>query len=197
MSDQHPSRRLILAGALATAGVTIGSRMADAQLAPTPACHDGDAATLDQGPGPFYKPRSPLRVELVEPKSKARLFELSGQVLTRSCKPVERVLVDLWHSDDRGDYDNKGFRYRGHQFTDANGRFRFRTNMPEVYPGRTRHFHVKVQAANRPALNTQLYFPADAAGNAKDPLFDQRLLMKVANAGDALAGQFDFVLDLR
>jgi protocatechuate 3,4-dioxygenase beta subunit len=188
------SRRLLVTGALAAVTFGTGRRASAQQLAPTPAC--GEAATIDQGPGPFYKPRSPLRADLVEPRSKMRVFELSGQVLTRSCKPVGRALIDLWHSDDHGDYDNNGFRYRGHQFTDANGRYRFRTNMPEVYPGRTRHFHVKVQAANRPALNTQLYFPGEA-GNSRDFLFKRELLMKVADAGDGLAGQFDFVLDLR
>jgi protocatechuate 3,4-dioxygenase beta subunit len=33
------------------------------------------------------------------------------QVLTRSCPPVERALVDLWHVDERGEYDNGGFRF--------------------------------------------------------------------------------------
>jgi protocatechuate 3,4-dioxygenase beta subunit len=35
-------------------------------------------------------------------------------VLTRSCRPVAQTLVDLWHADERGEYDNGGFRYRGH-----------------------------------------------------------------------------------
>jgi protocatechuate 3,4-dioxygenase beta subunit len=29
---------------------------------------------------------------------------------------VAGALVDLWHADERGDYDNAGFRYRGHLF---------------------------------------------------------------------------------
>jgi protocatechuate 3,4-dioxygenase beta subunit len=52
----------------------------------------------------------------------------------------------LWHADERGEYDNGGFRYRGHLFTDAQGRYHFRTILPALYPGRTRHYHVKVQA---------------------------------------------------
>ena len=71
-------------------------------------------------------------------------------MLTRGCRPVERALVDLWHADDGGAYDNRGFRYRGHVFTDEQGRYRFRTILPGLYPGRTRHYHVKVQAP-RPA----------------------------------------------
>ena len=51
------------------------------------------------------------RADLVEPDTKARLVEINGQVLTRSCHPVERALVDLWHVDERGEYDNGGFRF--------------------------------------------------------------------------------------
>jgi protocatechuate 3,4-dioxygenase beta subunit len=42
---------------------------------------------------------------------RARLVEINGQVLTRSCRPIERALVDLWHADERGEYDNAGFRF--------------------------------------------------------------------------------------
>src|SRR6266480_5236946 len=59
-------------------------------LAPTPQCHDGDAPTVRQSEGPYFKPSSPERADLVEPNSKARLVEVRGQVLTRSCRPVPR-----------------------------------------------------------------------------------------------------------
>ena len=81
-----------------------------------------------------------------------------------------------------GDYDNRGFRGRGHQFTDAQGRYRFVTIVPARYTGRTRHYHVKVQAANGPVLTTQLYFPGEP-GNARDPLFRRELLMSVTGDG--------------
>jgi protocatechuate 3,4-dioxygenase beta subunit len=68
--------------------------------------------------GPYFKPSSPQRADLVEPDTKARLVEINSQVLTSSCRPVERALVDLLHADEHGEYDNAGFRYRGHLFTD-------------------------------------------------------------------------------
>src|SRR5262249_33175531 len=105
-------------------------------LAPTPQCHDSDEPTVRQTEGPYFKPSSPLRADLVEPNSTARLVELSGQVLTRSCRPVAQALLDLWHADERGEYDNAGFRYRGHLFTDAEGRYRLRTILPALYPRR-------------------------------------------------------------
>jgi protocatechuate 3,4-dioxygenase beta subunit len=165
-------------------------------VAPTPECHDGDAPTVRQGDGPFFKPSSPQRFDLVEAGTRERSVELSGVVLTRACRPVARALLDLWHADEFGEYDNRGFRYRGHLFTDAEGRYRFRTILPALYTGRTRHYHMRVQAPGRPLLSTQLYFPNEP-GNARDFLFRRELLMRTAAAGDALAAQFDFVLDIR
>jgi protocatechuate 3,4-dioxygenase beta subunit len=67
-------------------------------------------------------------------------------VLTRSCRLLHGAVVDLWHADEKGEYDNIGFRYRGHVITGPDGAFRFRTIVPALYTGRTRHYHIKVQA---------------------------------------------------
>ena len=192
----HPTRRrLLAASALGAAHLVLDDAFAQ-PLAPTPQCHDGGAATIRETEGPYFKPSSPQRADLVEPEGKARLVELSGQVFTRSCRPVGQALVDLWHADERGQYANAGFRYRGHSFTDEEGRYRFRTILPALYTGRTRHYHVKVQAPRQSLLTTQLYFP-DEPMNRRDGLFRRELLMRVAEAGDALAARFDFVLDMR
>jgi protocatechuate 3,4-dioxygenase beta subunit len=192
-----PSRRRILQGTLAAGGLGLAyPGLSFAQgIAPTPECRDGDEPTIRQGDGPFFKPSSPERLDLVEANTKGRPVELSGTVLTRACRPVERALVDLWHADEFGEYDNKGFRYRAHLFTDPAGRYRFRTILPAVYTGRTRHYHVRIQAPGRPLLSTQLYFPNEP-GNARDFLFRRELLMRMAEAGDGLAARFDFVLDM-
>jgi protocatechuate 3,4-dioxygenase beta subunit len=68
--------------------------------------------------------------------------------------------------------------------------------MPALHPGRTRHYHIKVQAPNRPVLTTQLYFP-DEPANRRDGLFRSDLAMRIAEAPDGLAARFDFVLDMR
>ena len=117
------------------------------ELAPTPACRDGDEPTVRQTEGPFFKPRSPERSDLRVPGAGGRPLELSGFVLTRSCRPLSGAVVDLWHADDKGEYDNIGFRYRGHVITGSNGAFRFRTIVPALYSGRTRHYHLKVQTS--------------------------------------------------
>ena len=122
-------------------------------------------------------------------------IELIGFVLTRTCKPVAGALLDFWQADDKGDYDNSGFRLRGHQFSDAEGRFRLRTIVPAVYEGRTRHIHVKVQPKGGRILTTQLYFPGEPQ-NKRDGRFRKELLMRTAKNAGWLAGRFDFVLDM-
>jgi protocatechuate 3,4-dioxygenase beta subunit len=166
------------------------------ELAPTPSCHDGDEPTASETEGPFFKPRSPERSDLREPGTLGSLFELSGVVQTRSCRPLREAVVDLWHANEKGEYDNVGFRYRGHVITGPDGAFRFRTIVPALYPGRTKHYHVKVQAPGTRLLTTQLYFPNEPA-NLHDGLFRRELLMRVADAGEDLAGRFDFVLNIR
>ncbi|MPZ56472.1 MAG: intradiol ring-cleavage dioxygenase [Rhizobiales bacterium] len=192
------TRRHFLVSTIAATGIALGSDGGafGQTLTPTPECRDGDEPTIRQTEGPFYKPSSPQRADLREPGLRGRPVELSGVVLTRSCRPVAGALVDLWHADADGDYDNDGFRCRGHLFADAHGRYRFQTIIPALYPGRTRHYHVKVQAPQRPVLTTQLYFPGEA-GNRRDGLFRRELLMRTGSAEGGLAARFDFVLDMR
>ena len=191
-----PTRRSVLgAGAFAAGSLLgIGGGIAQGPLAPTPACHDGDEATLAQTEGPFFKPSSPERIELIEAGMAGQPIELAGFVLTRNCKPIAGALLDFWQADDKGNYDNSGFRLRGHQFTDADGRFRLRTVVPGAYVGRTRHIHVKVQPRGGRVLTTQLYFPGEAK-NPSDGLFRKELLVRTAKNEGWLAGRFDFVLD--
>ena len=137
---------------------------------------------------------SPI-VSLRESGLAGRALDVSGFVVSRKCSPVTRALIDVWQADDKGRYDNRGFRLRGHLFTDEAGRFTLRTIVPGAYAGRTRHIHVKVQAPGRPVLTTQLYFP-DEPLNGSDGLFRRELTMRLAQADDRLVGRFDFVLDL-
>src|SRR5258706_2792045 len=94
MSDQeHPSRRLILKRAIAVGGLSLSvphatPLFAQAAATPTPQCHDGDDPTEPAIEGPFFKPRSPERVDLAEPATRGRIYQLEGLVLTRHCRPV-------------------------------------------------------------------------------------------------------------
>src|SRR5258708_16442111 len=88
------------------------------------------ALRSSQTEGPFFKTNTPLRVSLVEAQSKAPRLIVTGQVLSARCQPVANALLDFWHADEGGEYDNGGFRYRGHQLTDAQRRDRLQTIIP-------------------------------------------------------------------
>ncbi|MGW2272006.1 dioxygenase family protein [Streptomyces yangpuensis] len=161
----------------------------------TPACDDGDHPTPEQTEGPYFKPASPERTSLLEPGMPGTRLTVTGYVFGRACLPVAGVLLDFWQADANGAYDNVRYRLRGHQYTDSRGSFALTTIVPGLYPGRTRHLHVKVQAPGRPVLTTQLYFPNEPRNNT-DAIFDPRLLMTVRDAGGGREAAFDFVLDL-
>jgi protocatechuate 3,4-dioxygenase beta subunit len=147
-------------------------------LEPTPSCDDGDDVTEAQTEGPYFTPGSPERTSLREAGVAGEALSLSGTVVDTECRPVSRALLDFWQADGDGEYDNVGFRLRGHQFSDADGRFRLATVVPGLYPGRTRHIHVKVQAPNSSVLTTQLYFPGEA-GNDRDGIYSPALVVGV------------------
>lgn len=168
---------------------------------PTPECGDDDEPTPSETAGPFYKPSSPERRSLLEDGMAGTRLELAGRVFGRGCVPLAGALVDFWHADDAGDYDLEGQRCRGHQFTDAEGRYQLTTVVPGLYPGRTRHLHVRVQPRARSGsariLTTQVYFPGEAR-NRRDGLFKPRLLMAF-DAGSELGrevvrGRFHFLV---
>lgn len=165
-------------------------------LQPTPACgDDDDDPTPPQTAGPFYTPNSPERTSLLEPGEAVTTLTLTGVVFNTACQPLPTVLLDFWHADGAGVYDNTGYRRRGHQFSQADGRYSLTTELPGLYPGRTRHIHVRVQAANQPPFITQIYFPAEAQ-NARDGLYRPELLLTWDDPATR-QGTFNFVLDIR
>jgi protocatechuate 3,4-dioxygenase beta subunit len=164
-----------------------------ATLTLTPACDDHDEPTPRQTEGPYFKPQSPERSYLLETGMSGTKLLLTGQVLNTNCKPVVKALLDWWHCDGDGNYDNSGYTWRGHQFTDAQGNFTLETIVPGLYTGRTRHIHVKVQAPGQPILTTQLYFP-DEPQNRRDGIFHRALVMKTKLQENKMTAGFTFVL---
>ncbi len=159
-------------------------------LAPTPSCDDGDDPTPSQTEGPFFKTNSPQQSDLRAGAGGGTSLDLTGTVVTTGCQPVNAAKIEFWQADTNGEYDNSGYTLRGHQFTDAQGRYSLKTVIPGLYPGRTRHIHVMVQAPNGKILTTQLYFPGEA-GNASDGIFRQECLIDLKGQ----AGAFTFVLN--
>ena len=184
------------AAASARATTQVGSEAAAEAgiLQATPPCDDGDDhPTEAQTEGPYYTPDTPRRSNLVTAGVRGTALLVTGDVVDTQCRPVRGALLDFWQADATGRYDNEGYRLRGHQFADGRGRFALRTIVPGLYPGRTRHIHVKVQRPHGKILTTQLYFPGEPR-NRTDGIFDSSLLMDVRSAGSGRRARFRFVL---
>jgi protocatechuate 3,4-dioxygenase beta subunit len=68
--------------------------------------------------------------------------------------------------------------------------------VPGLYPGRTRHIHVKVRPGNGPVLTTQLYFPGEPR-NQSDGLFNTALLTNLRGSDGTETATFNFVVSGR
>ena len=158
-----------------------------AEALPAPVCNGLTPATAE---GAFYLPNTPERAVLREAGMAGQPLRLSGYVLGPNCEPIPGAWLDFWQADADGIYSTGSFRLRGHQFTDADGRYALETILPGPVPGRAPHIYVKVQPPNGPVLTTQLFFP-DAPANTTDPDFQPELVMTAT--GDGMAG-FDFVV---
>lgn len=180
---------------VATAPAATAAVVFDREGLPSaPDCRAPAAPTTAQTEGPFFKAGSPERASLLGPGITGTTLVVTGFVLTRSCRPIAGAKVDFWQANARGEYDNTGFNLRGHQFADAQGRYRIETIQPAEYAGRTPHIHVKVTPPGGATLTSQLYLP-DQARNASDSIFRPELTMKIER-GTPTVGRFDFVLDL-
>ncbi len=201
MSENEITRRRLLELGLALPPIAALGGFADVavgatSLAATPMIADADDPTPPLTEGPYFTPRSPRRRSIVPAGARGTRLTLTGRVLTTAGKPVARALIDFWQCDAAGVYDNSGYRFRGHQLTDARGRYSLLTVVPGLYPGRTKHIHVKVQAPRKPVLTTQLFFPG-AAANRSDGIYTAECLIRGWRLVQGRrVGTFDFVLDL-
>lgn len=147
-------------------------------VAVVPSADCPSTPTPGQTEGPYYKAGSPQMTSLRGPGIQGTPVTITGFVFNRSCQPVANAWLDFWQADAQGNYDNSGYRLRGHVFADESGKFTIETIIPGEYPGRTPHIHVKVRAPNGPVLTTQLYLP-DAPGNQRDGIFNSALVVKL------------------
>ena len=143
--------------------------------------------------GPYYKSGSPEQADLYQDGMAGTKLVLTGYVYNTNCQPVANAWLDFWQADANGNYDNSGYTLRGHQLTDANGHFQLTTVVPGLYPGRTEHIHVKVQAPNGQIITSQLFFPG-VTQNDSDGIFNANLLLSIQETSDGLQGHYNFVV---
>jgi protocatechuate 3,4-dioxygenase beta subunit len=167
-------------------------------LEPTLHAHNG-VVTRQQTEGPFYTPNTPHRRDIRDASQREPAFILSGRMLDPRGKPIPGAVIDFWQVDQFVRYDNHGYRYRGHQFTDSQGRYQLITVRPRAYSAmgvsRTPHIHLKAKGPSSRVLTSQLYLPDEQAGNARDRIFHPSLVMAYTRGdGPGPEAQFDLVL---
>ena len=161
-------------------------------------CTPGTLTARDME-GPFYTPKTPKRRDIRDAGVSTGVLVLSGRVVDAQCRPIAGAVLDFWQTDHNGIYDNQGYRYRGHQYTDAQGRFELVTVRPHAYTAmsifRTPHIHANVQGPDTSLLTTQLYLPDAEETNARDRGYRPSLAVRYTDQ-DRAARQavFDFVL---
>lgn len=142
--------------------------------------------TQSQAEGPYYTADTPERHSLVEEGMPGVRLILVGYVLDQNCQPIPNAWLDFWQAGADGEYDNSGYRLRGHQFTDAQGRYHLETVLPGEYASRPiEHIHVKVQASGGEEVTSQLYFPQQPVDG---------LTVTIEDRGGHLVGYFNFVV---
>ncbi len=196
----RPNRRSLIAGA---AGMAISTPLQAAVLTPR------------QTAGPFYPEAIPgdsdMDLTLFEGgKAQGEVIEVSGAVFSQKGSPLSGTIVELWQANAFGRYHHSGddnpepkdphFQGFGAVTADKQGAYRFRTVLPGLYPGRTRHLHFRLVRDGRTALVTQMYFPGEK-DNDRDGLFNwlggkeaQAAVTGRRATDDTSKYSFDFVL---
>jgi protocatechuate 3,4-dioxygenase beta subunit len=141
--------------------------------------------------GPFY-PKPSMRFDDIDndlvkvsdvvTEAGGEIILLKGRVVSTEGTPLVGHRIEIWQCDVNGRYlhprDGRhagydtGFQGFGHDITDAQGWYQFRTIKPMNYPGRSPHIHVKVWDGEKELLTTQFYI-AGYQFNDSDGLYRQ------------------------
>ena len=172
---------------------------------------DCNPTTLDYfGQGPFYSANAPTIInnQLAIGSEPGTRFIISGRVHNLDCTEyIAGTIIDIWHADDAGAYDNSGFNLRGKTTSNSQGFYLFES----IYPGkylngsayRPAHIHFKITPPGYPVLTTQLYFqgdsdtPTDAAASISSGTFDatHRIVPVTTNSLGQKEATWDIVID--
>lgn len=137
--------------------------------------------------GPFYplyaqkdKDFDLTRIEGSLGSAQGRIIFIHGKVLDTENNPIENATVDLWQANAAGRYRHPhdsnsapldpDFQGWAIVKSGKQGRFRFKTVFPGVYPAsatwtRPPHIHFKISRTGYLELITQMYFPEHPLNN--------------------------------
>lgn len=139
----------------------------------------GDCETTNDILGPFYRENVPIRSNIIVEGVRGAQILLHGKIFGSDCTtPLPNALVEIWHCNADGEYDNDSdeYRHRASWKTDANGEYSFQTILPGKYLNgklfRPSHIHYRVTASNHKELISQIYFKGDPH-ITKDPWASQ------------------------
>ena len=155
--------------------------------------------------GPFYRPGAPFKTDLVQAGTKGEIMHFSGTVFGKDGKALKAALVEIWHCDENGVYDNTSdnYVYRSSFKTGADGKYNFKSIFPVPYAVNTTltrpaHIHMRISAAGVQDLVTQVYFKGDKHIaediSAKDKSALNRILAITKNAKNEKVVKFDVYL---
>jgi protocatechuate 3,4-dioxygenase beta subunit len=118
-------------------------------------------ATPGDSLGPFYKKGAPRKEKLGEPNDSGTPLVVSGKIVNTDGEALSGATLEVFHTDNSGNYDMQGFHFRGQINARSGGEYNFETIIPGQYGGRPRHIHYVVTAPGHRQLITQLYFDND------------------------------------
>ena len=101
-------------------------------------------------------------------RAEGEVIEITGCITELDGKPLDNVVVEIWHADAEGRYDNPNFFGWGRAATDANGVYTFRTIRPGRVEARAPHINFLVLYSGlMRQLQTTMFFE-----KAADPVLD-------------------------
>lgn len=206
-------RRLLQSLALSAGGLWTAESYAEA-LTLTPRTTEG----------PYYPDHLPLdqdndllKISGQAAQALGTEANFGGRLLDASGKAIQGATIELWQADDHGCYlHSQGvprgkerdphFQGYGKLTTNAKGEYRFRTIVPGLYTGRTRHWHIAVAKDGQRMLTTQLFLAGEPQnerdgilqrmgnGDAAQRLSVIREFKPEPSLGGALVATWDIVI---
>ncbi len=145
--------------------------------------------------GANFKANAPERTSFLDAGVTGTKLVLAGQVVGIRCGLIKGARIDFWQADARGQLDAGGFRFRGAQRTDEQGRYKLDTVIPGADANHARVIHAKVTPPTGAPLTMQL-FVADDADAKRAPGYAPELVLALTDGPDGKRAKFDFILDL-